>query len=180
MFIRVLLGDLPTSAIFSSEVSAALPVIAAATIASLLLLWRLLRWLRKPRPVWVVVDGSNVMHWGDGQPSLDRVRALLGLLAARGWRAAVIFDANAGYKIGDRYLGDRALARALALPSGRVLVVPKGTQADIFILRAARDMGARVVTNDRYRDWVDDHPEVQGPGYLIKGGMRNGEVWIDA
>ena len=60
-----------------------------------------------------------------------------------------------------------------------LVVVNKGTPADITILAAAKDSGARIVTNDRYRDWADVHPEVREPGYLIRGGYRDGKLWFD-
>ncbi len=132
-----------------------------------------------PAPVWVVVDGSNVMHWQEGAPSLEPVKGVIRALQARGVVPGVIFDANAGYLIGPRYLDDRSFARLLSLPEDRVLVVPKGTPADDYILAAARDLKARVVTNDRYRDWADKFPEVREPGFLIKGGLADGSVWIE-
>jgi len=59
------------------------------------------------------------------------------------------------------------------------MVVPKGAPADPAILSAAQDTGARVVSNDRFRDWSDDFPEVRAPGFLIRGGYRSGELWLD-
>ena len=56
------------------------------------------------------------------------------------------------------------------------MVVPKGTPADVAILTAARDHGARIVTNDRYRDWAGQHPEVLEPGLLIPGSYHKGEL----
>ena len=92
----------------------------------------------------------------------------------------VMFDANAGYKLQDRYQDDRHMARQLRLPEDRVLVVPKGVPADQYILTAARDLGARVVTNDRYRDWLERFPEAAEPGFLIRGGASEaGEVWLN-
>ena len=34
------------------------------------------------------------------------------------------------------------------------------------------------MTNDRYRDWTEAHPEVAEPGHLIRGGMQDGKVWL--
>lgn len=151
-------------------------------VASLWLLWRQVRArLRPPKPApkaHVIVDGSNVLHWNGGKPALETVLAVVQALEARGLTPGVMFDANAGYKTHDRYQDDAELARRLGLPEDRVLVVPKGVPADPYILRAARDLGARVVTNDRYRDWQADFPEVAAPGFLIHGGMRDGAVWL--
>lgn len=127
----------------------------------------------------ILVDGSNVMHWRNEAAQIATVRAVVDALTARGFHPGVIFDANVGYKIGNRYMDDAELALMLGLPSDQVLVVPKGTQADPYLLQTARDLGARVVTNDRYRDWSEAHPEVRTPGYLIRGGFRDGSLWLD-
>ena len=78
-----------------------------------------------------------------------------------------------------RYRHDGAMASLLGLPVAQVMVVPKGQVADGWILAAARDLGAPVVTNDRYRDWAEVHPEVTEPGRLIRGGVREGKIWLD-
>lgn len=127
----------------------------------------------------ILVDGSNVLHWKNDQPDLASVRAVLKELTALGFSPGVIFDANVGYKIGSHYLDDRHLAKMLKLPEDRVLVVPKGTPADGYLIAAARDLGARVVTNDRFRDWAEANPEVREPGFLIRGGFRDGKLWLD-
>ncbi len=67
----------------------------------------------------------------------------------------------------------------IGLPGDQVVVVPKGTVADLTVLAAARDLGARVVTNDRYRDWAEQHPEVREPGHLVRGGYRDGQLWLN-
>jgi hypothetical protein len=125
------------------------------------------------------VDGSNVMHWQNEVPQIATVRIVVDALEARGFHPGVVFDANVGYKIGDRYQDDAAIARMLGLTENQVLVVPKGTPADPCLLQTARDLGARVVTNDRYRDWAEAHPEVRTPGFLIRGGFRDGSLWLD-
>lgn len=157
---------------------------APCLVASLFLIFRTL-FLAPDAPTadappnWVVVDGSNVMHWNGGKPSLDTLRWVLEELSQRGFVPGVIFDANAGYKVKDRYLDDHILAQELALPEAQVLVVPKGTPADQYILQIARKLGARVVTNDRFRDWAEQFPEVHDPDFLIRGGARVGHVWLE-
>jgi len=131
------------------------------------------------RRTTLLIDGSNVMHWCDGKPSLTPVREVVRVLEAAGFRPGVIFDANVGYKLVGRYRDDRHLARALGLPEAQVLVVPKGQPADPVLLAVARERGARIVTNDRYRDWAETHPEIATPGHLIRGGWRDGALWLD-
>jgi len=147
-------------------------------LASLYLLLRALP-VRPKRADQVILDGSNVMHWRDGKPDIATVREVLDHIAALGMHPGVVFDANAGYLLFDKYAGDRAFAHFLKLPPDRIMVVPKGTPADPTILTAARDLGARVISNDRFRDWVEDFPELTAPGHLIRGGYRDGALWLD-
>ncbi|MCE6960606.1 hypothetical protein LAZ40_16395 [Cereibacter sphaeroides] len=135
--------------------------------------------LRRARPKWIVVDGSNVMYWKDNTPRVETVRDVVRHLEDLGFTPGVIFDANAGYLLDGKYQHDDALGRQLGLPPDRVMVVDKGTPADPMIITAARDLEARVVTNDRYRDWADLHHEVRRQGFLIRGGYRAGRIWLD-
>ena len=157
---------------------APLPLLSA--LASLILLARayLLRG-PKAQPNWILVDGSNVMHWKDGTPQLGTLREVIAHLTQKGFTPGVVFDANAGYKVAGRYTHDRAMGQLLGLPQDRVFVAPKGTQADPLLLTTARDLQARIVTNDRYRDWAETHPEVADKGHLIRGGYRDGTLWLD-
>lgn len=131
------------------------------------------------KPNWIVIDGSNVMHWQDGIPRIEALQEVLAELIRLGLSPGVIFDANAGHKLLGKYKHDFAFAKMLGLPHDRVLVVPKGEPADSTILAVARDLGARVVSNDRYRDWAETYPEVAMPGHVIRGGYRDGQLWLD-
>ena len=42
------------------------------------------------------------------------------------------------------------------MPGNAVMVAPKGQPADPHILFVARDLGARIVSNDRFRDWAGE------------------------
>lgn len=130
-------------------------------------------------PKWILVDGSNVLYWQDGTPRIEGVRDAVTRLADLGYLPGVMFDANAGYLLTGRYQDDAPLAARLGLPVDRVLVVPKGSPADPTLLASARELGARIVTNDRYRDWAETYPEVSEPGHLVRGGYRLGALWLD-
>ncbi|MEO8242174.1 MAG: hypothetical protein ABI832_07655 [bacterium] len=149
------------------------------TIASAYLLYRALTTAPVAEPPWILIDGSNVMHWKDGTPQLATLREVVDHLKAEGFTIGVVLDANAGYKINGRYQHDLAFGRLLNLPESQVMVVAKGTPADPALLASARDLGARIVTNDRFRDWAEKHPEVAKPGHLIRGGYRKGQLWLD-
>jgi len=151
-----------------------------STIASILLLLR--RWFRREQEdtrSWVVLDGSNVMHWKGGKPKLETVKEVVDHLSELGFTCGVMFDANAGYLVSGVYVHDADFGRALGVPEDRVMVVPKGTPADPAILTAARDFGARIISNDRFRDWSGDFPEIKEPGLLIRGGYRSGRLWLN-
>lgn len=128
---------------------------------------------------WIVIDGSNVMHWKDNTPSLDTLKEVIARLHGLGFDLGVVFDANVGYKTLGRYVDDAEMARVLGLDADQTLVVPKGSIADTTVLAAARDIGGKVLSNDRYRDWVEDFPEVATPGHLVRGGYHNGALWLE-
>jgi len=146
---------------------------------ALSMLWSFRVWLNSRRAnKWIIVDGSNVMHWNDSKPDLSTLRQVLAALKRAGLRPGVVFDANVGYKIAGRFMDDRALSRALGLPVNQVMVAPKGTPADPLILQAARDSKTRVVTNDQFRDWADDYPDVLTADRLTGGGFKHGKLWL--
>ncbi len=143
------------------------------------LLWGLRAWLRwRKANTWIIVDGSNVIHWKEGQPDLGTLRLVLSALKTAGFKPGVVFDANVGYKLEGEYMNDRALSRALGLRARQVMIAPKGTPADPLILQASRDSKACIVTNDRFKDWVDEFPDVLKADRLVKGGFRNNELWF--
>ena len=164
-------------------------IAAPSLLAALWLVWRArpAPTVPAPRPApipglvlpMVVVDGSNVLHWKDGTPQIDTLRDVVTRLRSEGFAPGVMFDANAGYLVAGKYQHDHAMARKLGLREDEVLVVDKGRPADETILTAARELGARVVSNDRFRDWADRFPEVHTPGHVIRGGYREGKLWLD-
>lgn len=134
-------------------------------------------WQRRRR--YVVVDGSNVLHWKDGKPQLDTLREVVRHLKKQGYTPGVVFDANAGHILTGKYQHHSAMAKLLDLPQDRVMVVDKGVPADPTILAAAQHLTAQIVTNDRYRDWAETYPEVHTPGHLIRGRYLDGQLHLD-
>lgn len=119
------------------------------------------------------------MYWKTQTPDLAPVRDVVNTLTARGLSPSVIFDANAGHLLYGKYWHGPDFAAALNLPDSHVRVVDKGEPADPLILQTARDLRARIVTNDRYRDWLKTYPEAAKRGHLIRGGYRKGPLWLD-
>ncbi|MDP3195968.1 hypothetical protein [Tabrizicola sp.] len=124
----------------------------------------------------VLIDGSKVIYWLDNTPQLAPLLQVVHDLSRRGLKPGVVFDANVGYKLMGKFMGERDLSRLLSLPRDQILVVPKGQQADPFLLETARDLKARIVTNDRFRDWADRYPDVARSEMLVTGEMRDGRV----
>lgn len=124
----------------------------------------------------ILVDGSNVIYWLDNSPQFAPLKQVVQDLSRHGFKPGVVCDANIGYRLTGKFMGERELAKLLSLPKDQILVVPKGTQADPYLLETARDIQARIVTNDRYRDWVDRYPDVAKPENLVRGEMRDGRV----
>ena len=107
--------------------------VAAGLLLLLLALFLLPRLWRRPRPAprlveedWVLIDGSNVMHWQDNTPSLETVRKVVDQVRELGYVPGVVFDANAGWKLFGRYLHDQEFAKMLGVEARQVLVVAKG------------------------------------------------------
>ena len=122
----------------------------------------------------ILVDGSNVMHWKDNAPSGQVVARVVQALEARGERPHVYFDANAGYKLGDRFMDARALGQVIGLPAARITVADSGTPADPLLLDHAARARLRIVTNDRFQDWRVQFPVAGTRGALVKGHCQDG------
>lgn len=152
----------------------------ALALGLLVLFGLLLRLRRRPGgPRYAVVDGSNVMFWINEEARFDTLKSVLDHLLDAGFLPVVWFDANAGYKLAGRYMKPEALARALDLPRSRVKVAPRGTPADPLLLAQARKLGAPVVSNDRFRDWEEEFPELRDAAHMIRGRVRNGAIHLD-
>ncbi|TDT73960.1 Zc3h12a-like ribonuclease protein [Litoreibacter halocynthiae] len=147
------------------------------------LFWAVVVWVLKRTPRapenHILIDGSNVMFWDDHTPRIETVQDAVCLLVERGYTPNVMFDANAGYLVSERYQHDHNFAQMLGMPENQVIVVGKGVPADPFLLKAARQLDARIVTNDLFRDWAKDFPEVRNRGHLIHGGYHKGKLWLD-
>lgn len=125
----------------------------------------------------IIVDGSNAMHW-NGDPSEKVLIRVVQTLKGKGYNPIVIFDANVGYKLRDRYLDDKPMAKMIGLPVAQVLVVEKGIVADQVILDFAAESGLRIVTNDRFRDWSVRYNFIKDKGRLVRGEIREGTVMM--
>lgn len=163
--------------LYSVSLEAAIVLLGIAYFGQRLFRWWS-RW-RAGRAPWIAVDGSNVLYWQDETPSLQTVRHVVDALKRRGMRPVVWFDANVGYLVGDRYLGPVPLAKSLGLSARQVIVAPKGTPADPLVIEGARLLKSRIVSNDRFRDWQDQYPEVREAMRFLRGSIENGALRLD-
>jgi hypothetical protein len=103
-----------------------------------------------------IVDGSNVAHFGEGgEARLGNIRLVCRKLIDQGYEPLVLVDAALRHQIDDRD-GYEGLVEA-----GKIRQAPAGTDADYFILSFARELGASVVSNDRFKDRLEAFPEAR-------------------
>lgn len=101
-----------------------------------------------------LVDGSNVAHSTEGpKPRLANIRILCETLVEEGYTPIIVVDAALRHQIDDRD-GYEEMVEA-----GMIRQAPPGTDADWFLLSFARELGASVVSNDRFRDRAKDFPD---------------------
>ncbi|WP_420004054.1 NYN domain-containing protein [Arenibacterium sp. LLYu02] len=126
-----------------------------------------------------IIDGSNLIYWRDEACSLEPVQDAIATLRKAGYLPCVIFDANAGYLVADRYLDGGAFAKRLGLSEQNAHVVPRGQPADPFILQLARESDGIVISRDRFRDWMEAFPQETEPDRVAPGGYRDGVLTLD-
>ena len=101
-----------------------------------------------------LVDASNVAHSTEGaEARLANILAVREKLRAEGVEPVVVADAALRHQIDDRVGYERLV------DAGIVRQAPAGTDADYFILSFARELDARIVSNDRFRDRAKDFPD---------------------
>jgi hypothetical protein len=102
---------------------------------------------RKAESRKVLVDGSNVAHFTEGNgPRLQNILLVMAKLRNDGFEPLIVADAALRHQIDDKAQYEQLIE------SGVVYQAPAGTDADYFILSFAREKDARILTNDRFRD----------------------------
>ena len=102
----------------------------------------------------VLVDGSNVAHSTEGEKAqLANIVAMREKMQEEGFDPVVVVDAALRHQIDDPAGFERLVE------SGVVRQAPAGTDADYFLLSFARELDARIVSNDRFRDRLDAFPD---------------------
>ena len=117
----------------------------------------------------VVIDGANVAYEersAGGKPKLSNLLKVRRELEERGQEAVIIVDASLKYDIDDQEQLEKLIK------SQQVRQVPAGTDADYFIIHLAHELDALIVTNDRYKDYLDQYPwitERRLPYMIVEG-----------
>jgi hypothetical protein len=119
-----------------------------------------------------LVDGSNVAHAeAGGGARLANIRRVCAKLVEEGLRPLVLVDASLRHAIDDPDGYEEMVQE------GGIRQAPAGTDADYFILSFARELEARVVSNDRFRERASAFPEVMER--VIRFMIVDGEVVLE-
>ena len=126
----------------------------------------------RPESERVIVDASNIAHSTEKEsPRLTNVRLGPDRLTEQGLTPILVADAALRHQIDDGE-GYEALVK-----SGEIQQAPAGTDADFFILTFARELGAAVLSNDRFKDRIEHFPEVKDR--IIRYMIVAGEVVLE-
>lgn len=126
----------------------------------------------RPKSERVIVDASNVAHSTEKlAPKLANVRLVRDRLTEDGMTPILVADAALRHQIDD-VDGYESLVKA-----GEIQQAPAGTDADYFILTFARELGAFVLSNDRFKDRISHFPEVRER--IIRYMIVAGEVVLE-
>lgn len=121
----------------------------------------------------VIVDASNVAHFGkgkEGQPTLDNVLKSIEALKGLGYEPFAIADASLRHEI------DKKEEFNKLLEEEKVHQVPSGTTADHFILKIAEEENAKILSNDIFREYNDEFKDIASR--RIPYSIKDGEISI--
>ncbi|MEO5566998.1 MAG: hypothetical protein ABIR92_00810 [Gemmatimonadaceae bacterium] len=126
----------------------------------------------EPESNVVLVDGSNVAHSTEGaKPLVSNLLAVRDKLKEEGLEPIIMADAALRHQIDDPRVYEDMIE------SGSIRQAPAGTDADYFILAFARELNAMIVSNDRFRDRINQFPEARER--VIRYMIVNDEVVLE-
>lgn len=101
----------------------------------------------------VIVDASNVAHFKkdkNSKPMLNNILMAVEALESKGDEFVVIADASLAHDIDNVEEFNKLVADEL------IEEVPSGNNADHFILELAEEENAKILSNDKFRDFKDE------------------------
>jgi hypothetical protein len=120
------------------------------------------------KPV-LILDGSNVAtETGVDRRKVAKLKTLLSCKRAieneyPGHELIIFVDATFKFA-----LETQDLPQFEEMERNKVLTrTPGGVEADSVILKTAKKNNAKIITSDRYRDWVKSYPIISEPGRII-------------
>lgn len=120
----------------------------------------------------VLVDASNVAHATEGgEARLRNITLVQQKLREEGFEPLIVADAALRHQIDEKSAYERLI------DDGKVHQAPAGTDADYFILSFARELDARILTNDRFRDRAREFAEERDR--VIRYMIVDGEVVLE-
>ncbi|MCC7553401.1 MAG: Zc3h12a-like ribonuclease [Methanobacteriaceae archaeon] len=105
----------------------------------------------------VVIDGSNLAHYKknkDSKPQLSNILAAVDALEKNGDEFVIIVDASLRHEIDDKLQFEKLLE------SENVEQVESGNNADHFIFELAEKENAKILSNDKFRDFTDEYKDI--------------------
>ncbi len=129
-----------------------------------------------------LLDGSNIIHWNkyNKNVSLECVLALTRELEKQGKPFHVYFDATTKHVLKKECPDE--------LPTYEQLLkdcpehyhqVPAGTSADDFLLFLAnKKQDSLIITNDQFKDHIDQYPWIMDHGRLLHGMVLNNLIYL--
>jgi len=117
----------------------------------------------------VIIDASNVAHYGKGKgdnPRLETILKAINALKGLGYEPYAIADASLRHEIDNKEEFNNLLEKE------EIVQVPSGTTADHFILKMAEDEDAKILSNDIFREYNDEFKDIASRRipYSVKGG----------
>ena len=117
----------------------------------------------------LILDGSNVAtETGLDRKKVTKLKTLLSCKRAieneyPGHELIIFVDATFKFALESQELNEfEEMERNKAITR-----TPGGVEADSVILKTAKRNNARIITADRYRDWVKSYPIIAEPGRVI-------------
>ena len=106
----------------------------------------------------IVIDASNVAHFGrkdSSRPKLENILSALKVLGDKGNDFVIIADASLKHEIDDK---DKYTC---LLEEKTIEEVPSGSNADHFILHLAEKENAKILSNDLFKEFSDEFKDIQ-------------------